>query len=292
MERTCGEFSARARTIRIFGDPPGAFGAGIDLALKASAWESEKDLARYFIQSSAYAYGWDLQGETAIREFVENAKRVDLTSDVSSSRQTDSLSCGFGLQVHGGYRLLAKTLGGKQIRQYQASSEPGRKIRTTTLAQKVQEDVENTLLNPVWQERMRRQSYQGAAEIMRRVQSGFDAQCTGELLKDETLDALAETYLNDGEMRDWLLQENPYAAEEIGRRLLELHSRGKWDPDPQVLERLRDSYLQADGCMEAGISGAGEIQGGSVEIVRDDQVELWQEKLRQIDDYLDGRKTE
>ena len=288
MEESCGALGDRDKTIRIFGDPPGAFGAGIDLALKASAWEKDKDLARYFIQSSAFAYGRDLQGRKSIREFVENGRQVEVSTDVSSSRRMDSLSCGFGVQVQGGFQLLAGALGQKKIRQYQASSEPGTKIRTTTLSQKVEEDVETTLLDPLWQENMRRRGYQGAAEIMRRIQTGFDAQCTGNLLKDETLDALAEAYLNDEEMRQWLLGENPYAAEEIGRRLLELESRGKWKPGEEVLARLRENYLSLEGSLEEGISGRGEIQAGTVEIVGDDKVELWQEKLRDIDDYLES----
>lgn len=283
-----GSWEDRAKTIRIFGDPPGAFGAGIDLALKASAWESDRDLTRYFIQSSAYAYGKDLQGEKRIREFVENARSVDLTTDVTSSRRMDTLSCGFGVQVHGGYRLLAKTLGKKEIRQYQAQSELGTPVRTESLSNAMEADVNATLLNALWQENMKKQSYQGAAEIMRRIQTAFDGQCTGQLLRNETLDSLAETYLNEGQMRRWLLEENPYAAEEIGRRLLELHSRGKWSPDPEVLERLRESYLTIDGVMEGGISGDSDIQAGGVEIVRDDQVEIWKKNLSEIDAFLDS----
>ena len=286
MEESCGKLSQRAGTIRIFGDPPGAFGAGIDLALKASAWETDQDLARYFIQSSAYAYGENLDGKKAVREFVENARSVDLTTDVTPSRRMDTLSCGFNIQVQGGFKLMAQTLGHKKIRQYQADTEKGQPIRTTTLEQKVQEDLNQTLLNPVWQDHMKTQHYQGAAEIMRLVQTAFDAQCTGEVIRDETLDRLAQDYLGDSDMRDWLLSENPYAAEEIGRRLLEMQSRGKWTPSQEVLDMLRENYLTLEGFLEGGITGDSEIQAGSVEIVRDDQVAIWQNQLRDIDDYL------
>ena len=101
------------------------------------------------------------------------------------------------------------------------------------------------------------------------------------------MDRLAENYLGDSEMRDWLLAENPYAAEEIGRRLLELQSRGKWTPSEAVLDMLRENYLALEGFLEGGITGDSEIQAGSVEIVKDDQVAIWRDRLRDIDDYLD-----
>ena len=66
---------------RIFGDPPGTFGAGIDLALKASAWKDEKDLARYFTEASAYAYGRKLDGRRMLREFTYHVGHTDATWD-------------------------------------------------------------------------------------------------------------------------------------------------------------------------------------------------------------------
>ena len=45
----------RRATARIFGDRPGTYGSGVDLALKASAWQDEMDLVKTFIYFSAYA---------------------------------------------------------------------------------------------------------------------------------------------------------------------------------------------------------------------------------------------
>ena len=114
----------RRACIRIFGDPPGAFGAGVDLALKASAWKEEKDLVRYFIQASAHAYGRGLSGDRTVREFVWSAKKTDVSYDITSTQRYDILSSGFSADVQGG---LARHLGNKKIRQYQGSTErPGK----------------------------------------------------------------------------------------------------------------------------------------------------------------------
>ena len=87
-------------------------------------------------------------------------------------------------------------------------------------------------------------------------------------------------------MRQWLLENNPYAAEEIARRFLELETRGKWKPDEELLKQLQDNYLSIEGCMEGVSGGNGEIQGGSVEVIKDDQVEIWKNNLEEIDNYL------
>ncbi len=86
----------------------------------------------------------------------------------------------------------------------------------------------------------------------------------------------------------WLLENNSYAAEEIARRFLELEARGKWRPDNELLKKLQDNYLAIEGCMEGVSGGNGEIQGGSVEIIRDDQVEIWKKNLEEIDNYLEN----
>ena len=65
----------RHATMRIFGDKPGAYGAGVDLALKASAWKDEEDIAKVFVHFSSYAYGENLNGDTAKYEFVKKNKR-------------------------------------------------------------------------------------------------------------------------------------------------------------------------------------------------------------------------
>ena len=287
MELECGELGERARTIRIFGDPPGAFGAGIDLALKASAWENEKDLARYFIQSSAFAYGKELDGRKSIKEFVQNTKNIDLSCDVSSSRRMDTLACGFGLQVHGAFKIVAETIGGKKIRQYQSMSERNTVI-TTTLEKQIEKDIQQTLLNASWQDSTMEDSYTGASEMMHRIQNVFDVKCTSDCVQDQILDQLVETYINDEKMRKWLLENNSYAAEEIARRFLELEARGKWRPDNELLKKLQDNYLSIEGCMEGVSGGNGEIQGGSVEIIRDNQVEIWKKNLEEIDNYLEN----
>lgn len=285
IKKASGEISddSRTGTIRIFGDPPGTYGAGVDLALKASAWEKEEDLMKYFIQHSSFAYGKDLQGEKKVREFVENVKDIDLSYDVTSSRRQDVTDCGFGSQVQGGLRLVAKYVGHKNIRQYQGMSENGKKVRMGTLAQRYAEAVQTSLLNELWKENMMEQGYLGAADMMSKMQNLFMDQCVNKNLDDGMLDKVVETYINDPIMQEWFQKNNSFAYEESARRFLELRQRGLWNGDENVFEALQNSYLRIEGDMEGGLAGLGEVQGGSVEIINDQKVDTWKKQLEEID---------
>lgn len=88
-------------------------------------------------------------------------------------------------------------------------------------------------------------------------------------------------------MQRWFRENNPHALEEASRRFLELNTRGKWDGDSQVLQRLRRAYLQAEGDLEDGVSGLGELQAGNVDIIAHDQVDTWSARLKETEGVLD-----
>ncbi len=272
---------------RIFGGQPGTYTSAVGLALKASAWQGEEDLAKYFIDSSSYLYGENKQGVRAPDAFAANVRQIDLTSDITASRRTDAIASSYSARVQGGFRLAAKALGSrKQIRQYMGESTGRGGIRVVPMADHVAQAIQDTLLNDVWREQMMGEGYQGAAELMCRVQNVFDTQCVCGNISDSTLDAVARQCLLDEDMRRWFREVNPYALEEAGRRFLELDQRGKWQGDREVLTQLRRAYLQAEGDLEDGLSGQGEIQAGSVDIVTHDQVESWSQRLRETGEVV------
>ena len=59
-------------------------------------------------------------------------------------------------------------------------------------------------------------------------------------------DEIATTFMLDPEMKKWFQEVNPWAMEEIGRRLLEAESRGIWKADPDLLDRLKEAYLDTE----------------------------------------------
>ena len=80
-------------------------------------------------------------------------------------------------------------------------------------------------------------------------------------------------------MREFFEEKNPWALEEIGRRLLEAYERDLWNPDPQVLERLKKHYIEIEGWMEERIEDVSGIQGGSIDIFTMEDIESWKKKM-------------
>jgi cobaltochelatase CobN len=162
----------------------------------------------------------------------------------------------------------ARTLSGKKVEAYYGDTRTPSKVEVRTLAAELRRVVTTKLLNPVWIEGMKRHGYKGAGDIAKRVGTvyGWEAS-TGEV-DDRIFDEITRTFILNSDNREFFEKENPYAFEEIGRRLLEAQSRGLWNPDPEVAEGLREAYLQAEGWLEDRLDGTeGSIQGGSIDIL-------------------------
>lgn len=121
---------------------------------------------------------------------------------------------------------------------------------------------------------------------MNAVQNVFSSQVVIDCFDDAVLDEITSKIINSEEIHQWLEEANPYALEEMARRMLELHSRGRWNPDKDVLEKLKESYLIIEGDMEARTESSGDIQGGNVEIVTDKGIGLWRRQMDEIEREL------
>ena len=281
----------RRATMRIFGDRPGTYGAGVDLALKASAWKDETDLARIFVQFSAYAYGKSLHGNQVMHEFVANVKAADISYDTTNSRSNGPSLSSFGTSVQGGFGLVKKAKNGYELKAYHGSAANPEHVMVTSLRKKIQETLAETLLHPLWREDARQKGYRGAAEIMQRIQNVFAWQCLTREVEDAVLDQLVNLYVNDAKTQAWFNQHNAYAGEEVARRFLELHERGKWQADPETLKGLKASYLQLEGEMEGRLGDVkGDIQAGNIEVVSPEDIKEWQNQLKEVAEVLPGGK--
>jgi cobaltochelatase CobN len=64
---------------------------------------------------------------------------------------------------------------------------------------------------------------------------------------------------------------------------LEAHSRGLWQAAPDVLEELKETYLEMEGWLEEDMGEVrGDFQGGSVAIMAPADVEQWNELMKEF----------
>lgn len=272
---------ARGSTLRIFSSKPGTYSAGVQLAVYASAWKDEKDLADIFLYWNGYAYGKNVKGEEAHAQLASSLKTVDATFNKVVSDEYDLLGCCCYFGVHGGLTAAAKQASGRDVRVYFGDTREPQHVEVRDMADELRRVVRTRLLNPKWIEGMKQHGYKGAQDISKRVGRVYGWEASTQEVDDWIFDDITKTFVLDEEMRRFFEENNPYALEEMARRLLEAQSRGLWDPDPELLEELKNSYLEIESWMEE-LAGDGEFQGGSVDIVSFEDVPDWDRKMQEI----------
>ena len=76
---------------------------------------------------------------------------------------------------------------------------------------------------------------------------------TARVVDDWMFNEIANKYLFDDEMRGWFMNNNPYAIEEIARRLMEAYKRELWKTDKSIIEKIEDIYAEIEGYLEEEI---------------------------------------
>lgn len=275
----------RRLSFRVFSAQPGVYKAGVNLAVYASAWKTDQDLADVYLFWNGFAYGSGDHafGVEAHPELMENLKRVAVTFDKHISDETDFLKCCGFYSNYGGMTVAAKALSGKSPKTYYGDTRDPANVSVTDFADELRRVVRAKLLNPKYIEGMKAHGYKGAGDLNKRIGRvyGFGAT-TGEV-DNWIFDEIAEKFILDPEMHEWFEKVNPWAMEEIGRRLLEAESRGIWKPDPELLERLKQAYLDTEACLEDRMGDVtGDFQGGAVDIMTTEDVAAWKDKMSKI----------
>jgi len=273
----------REATLRIFASKPGTYQSGTNLAVYASAWKDEKDLSDIFVYWNGYAYGKGVAGRESYQHFVNALKSVDLTYNKVVSDEYDLFGCCCYFGTHGGMTAAARHLSGKDVKAYYGDTREPEHVDVRELADEVRRVVRTKLLNPKWIEGMKQHGYKGAGDISKRVGRVYGWEATTQEVDDWIFDDIAKTFIMDEENRKFFQENNPWAMEEMGRRLLEAEQRGLWKADPEVLDALKSLYLEIEGWMEERMGDAeGEFQGGAIDVVTAEEVAAWKEKMSKV----------
>jgi len=277
------EGALREATYRIFASMPGTYQAGTQLAVYASAWETEQDLSDVFLYWNGYAYGKGTFGAKAHGSLKESLRTVTLTFNKTQSDEYDLTGCCCYFGTHGGMINAARVISGNEIKNYYGDTREQGEVQVRTLEEEMRRIARGKILNPVWIEGIKEHGYKGAAEISKRVGRLYGWQATAKVVDDSVFDDVARTFMMDEQNREFFEKENPWALEEIGRRLLEAAQRGLWQPAEDVKEQLQDIYLEIEGWMEERMGDIkGEFQGGSIDIITATDVAGWKSRMAEV----------
>lgn len=268
---------------RLFGAQPGTYTAGVNLLIYSSSWEQQGDIGDLFTLYNQYSYGRNRFGKEAMGVLQKNLSTVELTYDKVMSDEHDLLGCCCYFANHGGMTAAAKNLSGAEVRTYYGDSRETTSVEVRTLGEEISRVVTGKLLNPKWIEGQKKAGYQGAGDISKRVGRVYGWDATTDAVDDRIFDDITKTFVANEENRQFFMENNPWALEEMSRRLLEACDRSLWNPEDGLLEEIQDAYLELEGFLEEDMGeAAGEFQGSSIEITPRDQMEVFRKNAQKL----------
>jgi len=239
---------------RVFGDKPGAYGAGINHAINSSYWRDEKELAEIYVNWGCYAYGRNSFGVRAEDEFKLSLRKVGAVVRNHYTDEWDILDDDCPYAFQGGLALVVEKLTGRKPKVLIGDTRNPEVAKIVDGREEVERVVRKTLLNPDWVEGMKMHGYKGAGDVMKRIVNLYGWQVTARIVDDWMFDEIANRFVLNDEMRKWFMENNPYAIEEIARRLLEAFKRGLWNADEGMIEQIEEAYAEIEGYLEDDVS--------------------------------------
>ena len=241
-ESSATEFDDAAT--RVFSNAPGNYGANVNFMVMQSAWENEGSLGDLFVMRKCFAYTRDSKGRTVEGREAPELMDAALSRVEATYQNIDSFEVGITDVDHyfeylGGISKAVETRSQSRPSIYLSDSlSPQTKIRS--LEETVRLETRTKTLNPKWYEGMLKHGFRGVAEIENHVANTFGWSATADAVDPWIYTEITNTFLLDDEMLNRLSELNQYSVQSLAKRLLEAHERGYWNPDEEVLERLRE----------------------------------------------------
>jgi cobaltochelatase CobN len=235
---------------RIFGSPPGSYGAGILELVQERNWHSDADFAATYINWGGYAYSRSISGVDARDEFKKRLSTVEVALHNQDNREHDIFDSDDYLQFHGGMIASIRSLTGKQPKSYFGDTQNPDRATIRDLKEEVLRVFRSRVVNPKWLESIKKHGYKGGLELTTTVDYIFGYDATAQVVDDWMYQQLTETYVLDKEMQEFFAKNNPWALHAITERLLEAVQRNMWAAPAETLEALKQIYLESEALLE------------------------------------------
>lgn len=237
-------------SLRIFGCPPGTYGAGVDILINSKKWETSDDLGKAYIIWSGHGYSRKMHGDKVQDLFAHRLSTCDVTVKNISSCEADMLDSDDFYNYHGGLISAVKSQKGIAPSSYSTNAADVGHVVTKNIQKETARIMRARINNPKWIEGLKQHGFKGAQEFSAMVDIIFGWDATSNIIENYMYDSVYETYLNNRELREWIKQENPWALHAMSERMLEAAQREMWDASEDKIEMLQKIYLEMEGSLE------------------------------------------
>jgi cobaltochelatase CobN len=236
---------------RVFGSKPGAYGAGLQGLIESQNWKDDRDLAQAYLNWSSYAYTGKGNGQSAPEAFQARLGEMQVVLQNQDNREHDLLDSDDYYQFQGGMVAAVKSLSSTQPTTYFGDNSNTENPRVRSLSEEIAKVYRSRVVNPKWIAGVMRHGYKGAFEMSATIDFLFGYGATTGVVPDHMYAGVAQAYLLDESVQQFLQQSNVWAARDMAERLLEAHQRKMWtNADPQIIEQLQAISLNSEGAIE------------------------------------------
>ena len=252
----------RRATLRLFGNAPGGYGAGVNrLAERSGAWQERMELADAFVTRMGHAYGIDLDGVSAHAAFRSALSRVENTYLGRASNLYGLVDNNDGFDFLGGLSMAVEQVRGEapnnRVVQHADPDNP----RVDHLYAALTLELRSRYLNPHWIKPLMAHDYAGA----RTMGSEFLEYLWGwqvtnpRTVQDWMWDDVKGVYFDDnlGLGLDEFLEEghNAHVKANMTAIFLVAEEKGFWEADDDTLRELSEQFARL--VIEHGLPGSG-----------------------------------
>lgn len=270
----------RMAAVRLFTDPPGAYGTGLDNVIRASnTWSAEEQVAEVYFNRMGHLFGQGFWGDKpvasdgsllAIDVFKMALKDVNAVLHSHTSNLYGTLDNDDVFQFLGGAAMAVRQVNGSTPETLMVNlAEPGRE-RVETLDRFMGREMRTRYLNPAWIDSMLKEGYAGARLIQQTVDNLWGWQVTvPEAVDAAKWQEMFDTYVQDKHSLDirkrFADAKNTLAYQALVDRLLVAIHKGYWAAAPEVVAQLQAANREA--IAEAG-AACDRTNCSSAEITR------------------------
>ncbi|MGL6080455.1 cobaltochelatase subunit CobN [Methyloversatilis discipulorum] len=195
------ERAGREAAWRVFGDAPGAYGAGVNrMAERSGSWTAREQLGRVYLRRMGHAYGMDASGEPAHAAFDAGVTQLARTYHGRASNLYGLLDNNDAFDYLGGLSLAAETLTGRVPDARVLYNADAAHASVEPLESALLSELRGRYLNPEWIRPLMGHGYAGARTFGQEfMENLWGWQVTRpDLIRDWAWNEVKRVYIDDG----------------------------------------------------------------------------------------------
>ena len=249
-------------SMRVFGDAPGSYGAGINRMVERSgAWENRSELADVYIRRIGHSYGLKDFGAPAQKVFKNLLKDVENTYFGRSSNLYGLIDNNDAFDYLGGLSLAVESVSGQAPNNYVLDHSDPQNFKARPLGLALRQELRGRFLNPEWLKGLMEHGYAGARTMGNEfLEYLWGWQVTNPtLVGDWAWEEVKAVYIDDKHKLklDEFLQQGHNAhvkANMLAIMLVAIHKEF-WNADQEAIQQLASEF--AELVAKNGLPGSG-----------------------------------